>query len=189
MEQAGSASAAPPEAAPGAAPQPSEASASRPPPPGFEVPPSQPSTSGWVPSGPPPSRSAPDSCLSSESEDSDAASDFSSRDSASSRLADLIFKFCPESRPVADAARPPLCGFEAWFGQPESASSRQRFWLYPRVVEVESEVSDCAEALVRRAKPLSQVLPRRSRKYAVADDQLYPSSLPVNPSFAQLAGA
>ena len=189
MEQAGSASAAPPEAAPGISPQPSEASASRPPPPGFEVPPSQPSTSGWVPSDPPPSHSAPDSRSSSESEDSDAASDLSSRDSVSSRLTDLIFKVCPESRPVADAARPPRCGFEAWFGQPESASSSQHFRLCPRVAEVESEVSDRAEAVARRAKPLSQVLPRRSRKYAVADDPLYASSLPVNPSFAQLAGA
>ena len=185
MEQAGSASAAPPEAAPGAAPQPSEASGSRPPPPGFEVPPSQPSTSGWVPSGPPPSRSAPDSRSSSELEDSDSASDLLSRDFASSRLADLIFKVCPDSRLIADAARPPRCGFEAWFGQPESASSCQRFRLYPRV----AEVSDRAEALARRAKPLSQVLPRRSRNYAVADDPLYASSLPVNPSFAQLAGA
>ena len=189
MEQAGSMSAVPPEAAPGAAPQPSEASAIHPPPPSFEVPPSQPSTLGWVPSGPPPSRSAPDSRSSPESEDSDAASNLSSRDSASSRLADLIFKVCPESRPVADATRPPRCSFEAWFGQPESASSRQRFRLYPRVAEVESEVSNRAEALARRAKPLSQVLPRRSRKYVVADDPLYGSSLPVNPSFAHLAGA
>ena len=51
------------------------------------------------------------------------------------------------------------------------------------------EVSDRVEALARRSKPLSQVLPRRSRKYAVADDPLYASSEPVNPSFAQLAGA
>ena len=95
---------APPEAAPGPAPRPSAASANRPPPPGFEVPPSQPSTSGWVPSGPPPSRSAPDSRTSSELEDSDTESVLSWRDSASSRLANLIFEVCPESRPLADAA-------------------------------------------------------------------------------------
>ena len=65
MEQSGSAS---------AAPGPSATSANRPPPPGFEVPPSQPSTSGWVQSRPPPSRSAPDSRTSSESEDSDTES-------------------------------------------------------------------------------------------------------------------
>ena len=188
MEQAGSTSAVLPKAAPGTAPQPSAASASRPPPAGFEVPPSQPSTSGWILSGPPPSLSAPDSHSSSASEDSDAGSDISSLNSASSRLADLIYEVCPESRPVSDAQRPPCCGFEAWFGQPESSSSRQRFRLYPRVAEVES-VSDRAEALARRAKPLSQVLLRRSRKYVVADDLLHASSLPVNPSFAQLAGA
>ena len=187
VEQSGSASAPPPQSAPRAAPPPSEASVPRPPPPRFEVPPSQPSTSGWVPSGPPPSRSAHDSCTSSESEASDAESDTSVRDSASSRLADLIYEVCLESRPVADAVRPP-CGFETWFGQPESSASRQRFQLYPRVGEVESEVYARAEALARRAKPLSHVLPPRSRLYAVADDPLFASSLPVNPSFAQLAG-
>ena len=50
-------------------------------------------------------------------------------------------------------------------------------------------MSDRAEALARRAKPLSQVLLRRSRKYVVADEMLYASSLPVNPFFARLAGA
>ena len=79
--------------------------------------------------------------------------------------------------------------FVAWLGQPPSSSSRQRFRLFPRVAAVESEVSARAKALARRSKPLSQVLPRRSRKYAVADDPLYPSSHPVNPSFAPLAGA
>ena len=52
-----------------------------------------------------------------------------------------------------------------------------------RVTEVESQVSD------HHSKPLSQVSPRRSRKYAVADDPLYASSQPVNPLSAQLAGA
>ena len=140
VEQSGSAFAPPPEAAPGAALHPSVAYANRLPPPSFEVPLSQPSTSGWVPSGPLPSRSAPDSCTSSESEDSDTGSDISSCDSVSSRLADLIYEVFPESHPVADAACLPLCGFEVWFGQPESASSRQRFRLYPRVAEAESKV-------------------------------------------------
>ena len=45
-----------------------------------------------------------------------------------------------------------------------------------------------AVALARRAKPLSHVLPSRLRQYAVADDPLFASSLPVNPSFEQLAG-
>ena len=189
VEQSGSTSAPPPEAATGVTPHPSAAYDNRPPPPGFGVPPSQPSTSGWVPSGPPPPCSAPDSRTSSASEDCDADSESLSRDSVSSRLADLIYEVCPESFPVVDAERPPCCGFEAWFGQPESASSHQHFRLYPRVTEVESEVTVRAEALARRAKPLSHVLPRRSRKYAVADDRLFASSLPVNPSFAQLAEA
>ena len=101
VDQSGSASAPLPQSALRAALPLSEASAPRPPPPRFEVPPSQPSTSGWVPSGPPPSCSAHDSRASSESEASDAESDTSVCDSASSRLADLIYEVCPESRPVA----------------------------------------------------------------------------------------
>ena len=192
VEQLGSASAAQPSAAPGTAPQPSTAFTHWPPPTGFTVPPHsfQPSTSGWVPSGPPPPlRSTPESRSTSESEDSDAESAVSTLDSAASHLADLIYESCPESRPAADATHPPRCGFEAWFGQPPSSSSHQRFRLYPRVAEVESEVSARAEAIACRSKPLSQILPRRSRKYTVADDPLYTSSQPVNPSFAQLAGA
>ena len=44
-------------------------------------------------------------------------------------------------------------------------------------------------ALARQSKPLSQILPSRSSRHAVADLPLYASSLAVNPSFAQLAGA
>ena len=85
--------------------------------------------------------------------------------------------------------RTPRCGFEAWFGQPDSTASRQRLQLYPRFAEVELEVVARAEALARRAKPLSHVIPARSRRYAIADEPLFASSLPVNPSFAQLVGA
>ena len=90
---------------------------------------------------------------------------------------------------MSDAARPPRCGFEAWFGQSESAASRQRFRLYPRAAEVDSEVASRSEALARRSKPLSHIIPTRLRRYAVADDPLFASFHPVNPSFAQLAGA
>ena len=176
VEQLGSASAPHPQSAPDAAP----------PPPRYEVPLSQPSTSGWVPSGLP--RSARDARSSSESEASDVESDSSVRDSASARLVDLIYEVCPNSRPVADGARPPCCDFEAWFGQPEASASMQRFCLYPRVAEVESEVVARTETLARRTKPLSHILPSRSRRYAVAHDPLFVSSLPVNPLFAQLAG-
>ena len=116
-------------------------------------------------------------------------SDASYRDSASSRLADLIYEVCPDSRPVDDAARHLRCGFEAWFGQPESAASRERFRLYLRVAEVEPEVAALAEALARRSKSLARIMPARTRRYAVADDLHFAASLPVNPAFAQLTGA
>ena len=111
--QAGSAFAAQPSAAPGTAPQPSAASAHRPPPAGFVVPTPQPSPSGWVPSGSPPTLSAPESRSASESVDGAAGCDVSSLGSAASRLADLIYEVCPVSHPVAGAARPPRCGFGA----------------------------------------------------------------------------
>ena len=122
-------------AAPGTAPQPS---AFVPPQP-HEVPP-QPSTSGWVPSGPQPPRSR-GSQSSSESEDSETESEFAARKSSSSRLTDLIYEVCPHSRPLLDDARPPRCEFEGWFGQPEVSVSRPCFRLYPQVGEVESEVT------------------------------------------------
>ena len=56
LEQLGSASAPPPQSAPGAAPPPSASQAPTPPPPRYGDPPPQPSTSGWVrliPSGEP----------------------------------------------------------------------------------------------------------------------------------------
>ena len=54
---------------------------------------------------------------------------------------------------------------------------------------MKSEVTARAGALARRSKPLSQILPTRSHRHAVADLPLYVSSLAVNPPFAQLAGA
>ena len=176
-------------AAPGPTPQPSASFVPPQPPPRSGDPPLQPSTSGWVPSGPPPPRSSRGSHSSSESEDSETESKFSARDFASARLAELIYEVCPDSRPLSDDAHQPRCGFEGWFGQPESFASRQYFRMYPRVGEVELEVEARAEVLARRSKPLSQLLPSRSRRHAVVDRPLYASSLVVNPSFAQLAGA
>ena len=86
-------------------------------------------------------------------------------------------------------AKAPRCGFEAWFGQPEAAASRQRFRMYPRVAEVQEEVAARSEALARRAKPLSLVIPARARAYAMADDAIFTSSQPVNSAFAQLVGS
>ena len=176
---------APPSSAPYAAPRASARQAPRPQPP-FGAPP-QPSTSGWVPPGPPPPRSRRDSSK-SESEASESESVSSVRDTASARLADLIYEVCPDSRPLFDA-RAPRCGFEAWFGQPEAAASRQRFRMYPRVAEVQEEVAARSEALARRSKPLSRVIPARARAYAMADDAIFTSSQPVNSAFAQLVGS
>ena len=120
-EQLGSARASPPFVAPGATPRPS---ASQAPPLRYEEPPPRPSTSGWVPSSPPPARSRRDSRSSSESEASEADSSVSIRDPASSRLADLIYEVCPDSRSLLDTTRPPRCGFEAWFGKPEATASK-----------------------------------------------------------------
>ena len=39
------------------------------------------------------------------------------------------------------------------------------------------------------SKPLSAVLPRKVRHYAVADQPLFAAPQPVNPSFSRLAGA
>ena len=176
---------APPSSAPHAAPRASARQAPRPQPP-FGAPP-QPSTSGWVPLGPPPPRSRHDSSE-SESEDSESESVSSVCDTASAWLADLIYEVCPDSRPLFDA-RAPRYGFEAWFGQPEAAASRQRFRMYPRVAEVQEVVAARSEALARRAKPLSRVIPARERAYAMADDTIFMSSQPVNSAFAQLVGS
>ena len=87
-----------------------------------------------------------------------------------------------------DDALPPRCEFEGWFGQPEVSASRPRFRLYPRVGEVESEVTAKASSLARRSKPLSSILTTHYTRHAVADLPYYASSLAVNPSFSQLAG-
>ena len=52
-----------------------------------------------------------------------------------------------------------------------------------------SEVAARAAALYRRSKPLSAILPRQIRRYAVADQPLFAAPQPVNPSFSRLAGA
>ena len=103
-------------------------------------------------------------------------------------MADLIYEVCPDSRPLFDV-KAPRCGFEAWFGQPEAAASTQRFRMYPRVAEVQEEVAARSEALARRAKPLSRVIPARARAYAMADDAVFTPSQPVNSAFAQLVGS
>ena len=155
-------------------------------PPVFEAPP-QPSTSGWVPPGPPPPRSRHDSS-GSDSGASGSESVTSASDSASARLTDLIYRVCPASRPLFDP-KAPRCEFEGWFGQPEASTSSQRFRLYPRVAEVQEEVAARSESLARRSKPLSRILPARARSYSLADDTIFAASQPVNSAFAQLTGS
>ena len=82
--------------APRAHPQPS--AFVPPPPPRAEVPP-QPSSSGWVPSGPPPPRSR-GSRSSSESEASESESVSVSRDSTLTRLAELLYEVCSSLLPT-----------------------------------------------------------------------------------------
>ena len=91
---------------------------------------------------------------------------------------------------MSDSAPPPHCGFETWFDHsPASSSSRLRYRVYPQVVAVVSEVAARAAALPRRSKPLSAFLPRKIRRYVVADQPLFAAPQQANPSFSRLAGA
>ena len=72
--------------------------------PPFGAPP-QPFMSGWVPPGPPPPRPRHDSSE-SKSEASELESVSAARDTASARLADLIYEVYPASRPLFDAKAP-----------------------------------------------------------------------------------
>ena len=162
--------------------------------PRFAPPPSSSAPGGSFAHAPPPrfSSAPPGTPRDSGSEDSDSDSSSASAalDSSAAQLAELVYDFCPEARPVSDSSPPPRCGFESWFNpSPDSSSSRPRYCIYPRVAAVESEVTDCAAALHRRSKPLSAVLPHKIRRYAVADQPLFAAPQPVNLSFSRLAGA
>ena len=146
----------------------------------------QPSTSGWFPPDRPPTHTSHES-TDSESEPSDSESVSAAADSTHTWFTALIHQVCPASRPLLDP-KAPRCGFESWFGQPEPSSSTRRFRMYPRVAEVQEEVAARAEALARRSRPVSRILPTRARFYALADDPLFAASQPVNSAFAQLVG-
>ena len=125
-----------------------------------------------------------------EDSNSDSSSASAAPDSSAALLAEIVYDFCPEARPVSNSTPPPRCGFEAWFDtSPASSSSRLCYRVYPRVDAVESEVADRAAALHRRSKPLLAILPRKICRYAVADQPLFAAPQPVNPSFSRLAGA
>ena len=67
-------------------------------------------------------------------------------------------------------------------------SSHPRFAIYTRVSDILGEVDERAAALARRSKPLSAVLPKKVRRYAVADSQHFSVAKPVSPDFARLYG-
>ena len=121
---------APPRSPPFAAPCASTRQAPRPPP-AYEAPP-QPSTSGWVPPGPPPPHSRHDS------EASESVSVTSARDSASARLADLM-------RSALTLALSSIRRLRGAVSRPGLVSQRLR----PR-----SSASECTLALLRYMRRL-----------------------------------
>ena len=110
-------------------------------------------------------------------------------DRSAVRLANFVYECYPGSRPVAAPPVAPRCDFEALYAlsnPPES--SHPRFVLYPRVSDFLVDISDRAASLARRSKPLSALLPKKVRKYAVADAQHFSTAQPLNPDFAYLCG-
>ena len=49
----------------------------------------------------------------SEDSNSDSNSVSTALDSSAAQLAELVYDFCPEERPMSDSAPPPRCGFES----------------------------------------------------------------------------
>ena len=110
-------------------------------------------------------------------------------DRSAVRLANFVYDSYPGSCPVAAPPVAPQCDFEALyalFDPPES--SHHRFAIYPRVSDILREVDDRAASLAQRSKPMSAVLPRKVRRYAVADSQHFSIAQPINPDFARLCG-
>ena len=106
-------------------------------------------------------------------------------DRSAVRLANFVYESYPGSRPVASPPVAPRCNFEALYAlsnPPES--SHPHFAIYPRVSDILQEVDDRAASLARRSKPMSAVLPKKVRQYAVADSRLFSVAQPVNPDFA-----
>ena len=101
-------------------------------------------------------------------------------DCSTVRLANFVY----DSYPVA-----PRCDFEALYALSDPReSSHPRFAMYPRVSDILGEVDELAAALARRSKPLSAILPKKVRRYAVTDSQHISVAQPINPDFARLCG-
>ena len=110
-------------------------------------------------------------------------------DRSTVRLANFVYDSYPGSRPVAAPPVAPRCDFEALYALSDPPeSSHPRFAIYPRVSDILGEVDERAAALARRSKPLSAVLPKKVRRYAVADSQRFSVAQPISPDFARLCG-
>ena len=110
-------------------------------------------------------------------------------DRSAVRLTNFVYDSYPGSRLVAAPPVAPRCDFEALFALSDPPeASHPRFALYPRVSDILGEVDERAAALARHSKPLSAVLPKKVRRYAVANSQHFSVAQPINPDFARLCG-
>ena len=110
-------------------------------------------------------------------------------DRSTVRLADFVYDSYLGCRPVATPLVALRCDFEALYALSDPPeSSHSCFAMYPRVSGILGEVDECAAVLARRSKPLSAVLPKKVRRYAVADSQHFSVAQPINPDFARLCG-
>ena len=67
-------------------------------------------------------------------------------------------------------------------------SSHPHFAIYPQVSVILGEVDERSAALARRSKPLSAILPKKVRRYTVADSQHFSVAQPINSDFARFCG-
>ena len=110
-------------------------------------------------------------------------------DRSAVRLANFVYESYPGSRPVAAPPVAPRCGFEALYALSDPPeSSHPHFAIYQRVCDIFREVDDRAASLARRSKPMSAMLPKKVRRYAVADSRLFSVAQPINPDLARLCG-
>ena len=105
-------------------------------------------------------------------------------DHSAVRLANFVYDSYPGSRPVA-----PRCDFEALYALSDPLESfHPHFAIYPRVSDILREVDDRAASLARHSKLMSAVLPKKVRRYTVADSLHFSVAQPINPDFARLYG-
>ena len=106
-------------------------------------------------------------------------------DCSTVRLANFVY----DSYPVTTPLVAPRCDFEALYALSDPPeSSHPRFAMYPQVSDILGEVDERTAALARRSKLLSAVLPKKVRRYAVADSQHFSVAQSINPDFTRLCG-